>query len=329
MTGLILAPILSLLAVIVPSKQWFAPHQPILLKNEAPHEVRIVLSEFGGSDREPLAPESAIVQSGDSIDLREIFPQALAVPETYIVRATAVDETGRGFIGTPWVVDVRADRREGAPVGPMVIRVSPLQYAIIHTEFGQIEVIFYYNSAPHTVANFLQLAEEGYYDGLTFHRIVPRFVIQGGDPRGDGSGGPGYSIPAEFNDRPHTEGVLSMARQGDPNERSGAMPRPQYANSAGSQFFICLDYDRTKALDNRYTAFGVVVSGMEVVQKIAQAKIANPTTGRPENPPVIRQIEVRNVTPDHNPYDILRRELGELRPPTQTEEEKPAENAAD
>lgn len=316
MTASLLAPVFLLLSVIAPAKLWYAPDQPVAIRVDAPGDVRIVLSEFAGSQREPLSPEMAIVKGGETFNLRDIYPQALSVPATYIVQATAVDEPGRGFIGTPYVVDVRADRREGAPVGPMVVRVSPLQYAVIQTEHGPIEVIFYYNYAPHTVANFLNLAKDGYYDGLNFHRIVPGFVIQGGDPRGDGSGGPGYSIPAEFNDRPHHEGVLSMARQGDPNERSGAMPRPQFANSAGSQFFICLDYDRTKALDNRYTAFGEVVSGMDAVRKIAAAKIANRATGKPEVDQPIIKVEVRNITAEHNPYDILRRELDEALQPT-------------
>src|SRR5690606_12342885 len=130
-----------------------------------------------------------------------------------------------------------------------------------------------------------------------------------------------FSIPAEFNDRPHREGVLSMARQGDPNERSGAMPRPQFANSAGSQFFICLNYDRTRSLDGRYTAFGEVVQGMDIVHKIAQAEIENRATGRPKEPQRILKIEVHNVTADHDPYDVLRLELENILPTTQPQEQ--------
>src|SRR5690606_22967436 len=178
-----------------------------------------------------------------------------------VVPPDAVDTAQ--FAGTPLVIEVRQDRRENAPEGPLVIRTSPLSYVSMQTDAGPIEMVFYYDVAPNTVANFLQLAREGFYDGLKFHRVVKGFVIQAGDPRGDGSGGPGYTIPAEFNPRPHVEGVLSMARQGDPNERSGAMPRRQFADSAGSQFFICLDYSRTRALDKKYTAFGRVTAGME------------------------------------------------------------------
>lgn len=317
MTASFLVSYLTLFSVLVPARMWFAPSQPLEVKIDAPGQVRLVMREFGGSEREPMDPDATIVNGGQTVDLREIFPQALSVPATYVVEAYRVDNVGREFLGTPLVVDVRADRREGAPVGPMVVRVSPLQYAVIQTEHGPIEVIFYYNSAPATVDSFLRLASEGFYDKLTFHRIVPDFVIQGGDPRGDGSGGPGFSIPAEFNDRPHREGVLSMARQGDPNERSGAMPRPQFANSAGSQFFICLNYERTRSLDGRYTAFGQVVQGMDVVRTIAQAEIENRSTGRPKNPQSILKIEVHNATSDHNPYDVLRFDLEHILPTTQ------------
>src|SRR5207237_602090 len=92
--------------------------------------------------------------------------------------------------------------------------------------------------APNTCSSILSLAENGFYDGLAFHRIVPGFVIQGGDPHGDGVGGPGYSIDAEFSNVKHEEGILSMARNGDPLERQGMKPRCEYANSAGSQFFV-------------------------------------------------------------------------------------------
>jgi len=122
----------------------------------------------------------------------------------------------------------------------MVTKVEPLRYVMMTTKQGPIKMAFYYDVAPNTVNSFLTLSEQGYFNGLLFHRIVKDFVIQGGDPKGDGSGGPGYNLEAEFNDRLHTEGVLSMARASEPN-------------SAGSQFFICLDYGHTKSLDHQYT----------------------------------------------------------------------------
>ena len=115
--------------------------------------------------------------------------------------------------------------------------------------------------APITVNNFISLIKKNFYDGLTFHRIIPGFMIQGGDPEGIGIGGPGYSIKGEFtmngvpNDLAHTEGVLSMARAMDPN-------------SAGSQFFIM--HKTSPHLDGQYAAFGKVIEGLEVVDKIAQ-----------------------------------------------------------
>ena len=165
------------------------------------------------------------------------------------------------------------------------------------TKQGPMTMAFYYDVAPHTVENFLDLAEHGYYDGLTFHRIVPGFVIQGGDPRGDGTGGPGYQIPAEFNERQHEAGVLSMARSNDPD-------------SAGSQFFVCLDYANTKSLDNKYTAFGKVVDGFKVAQAIAAAPLEDPQAGRPKEPQAIEKVEVKPVTAKENPYAAIQKGQG-------------------
>ncbi len=132
--------------------------------------------------------------------------------------------------------------------------ISPsLPLAIIETEKGTIKFEMYPQDAPNTVANFIYLAKKGFYDGLTFHRVEPGFVIQGGDPNGNGTGGPGYHIKAEFNSRKHLEGTVAMARADDPN-------------SAGSQFYICLAPQ--PSLDGKYTVFGQVIEGLEVVKKI-------------------------------------------------------------
>lgn len=137
--------------------------------------------------------------------------------------------------------------------------------AIIDTKFGEIELELFGDKAPVHVKNFLDLARKGIYDGTTFHRVIPAFMIQGGDPatkdpktprQQHGTGGPGYMIKAEFNDTAHTRGVLSMARSSDPH-------------SAGCQFFICVTDARF--LDRQYTAFGRVVRGMEAVDKIVAA----------------------------------------------------------
>src|SRR5438876_7604063 len=138
---------------------------------------------------------------------------------------------------------------------PNVTDNTKFYCAGINTNRGLIVLELDPQYAPNTVNNFVYLADAQFYDGMVFHRVVPGFIIQTGDPKGDGTGGPGYQLEAEFSDRPHNEGVLSMARQSDPIERQGSMPRCEYANSAGSQFFICLDYATTKQLDGRYTAF--------------------------------------------------------------------------
>ena len=118
-----------------------------------------------------------------------------------------------------------------------------------------IDIEFYPQDAPKTVENFVTLAKKGFYNGLTFHRVVPDFVVQGGCPKGDGTGSPGYTIKAEFNAKKHVRGTLAMARSQDPD-------------SAGSQFYIC--YGPTPHLDRNYTVFGQVTSGMEHVDRIKQ-----------------------------------------------------------
>ncbi|MBI5887336.1 MAG: peptidylprolyl isomerase [Deltaproteobacteria bacterium] len=132
--------------------------------------------------------------------------------------------------------------------------------AIIETKYGDIEIKLFRDAANKHVENFITLAEKGFYNGTIFHRVIPGFMIQGGDPntktqdvRSYGMGGPGYTIPAEFSDKPHKRGILSMARSQDPN-------------SAGSQFFIVVK--DSNFLDRQYTVFGEVTKGMEAVDKI-------------------------------------------------------------
>lgn len=139
--------------------------------------------------------------------------------------------------------------------------------ATIETNHGTITVELWDDVAPNHVKNFLDLGKDGFYDGLSFHRIIPNFVIQGGCPRGDGTGGPGHTVDAEFNDRKHEKGVLSMARSAHPD-------------SAGSQFFICLGRDHCQHLDGEYTAFGTVIDGMDAVDAIAGVSI-DQASGRP------------------------------------------------
>lgn len=293
--------LLTVFSVLVPARTWFSPSQPLNVTVQSDQPVMLLLTEFAGQSVE--AHGSTQVAPGAQVDVKSLFP-ALSMPGTYLLYAVPADSVGNvsDFIGTPLVIEARQDRRRPPGSGPIVYRVSPLSYALMQTDQGPITLKFYYSDAPNTVASFLDLAGGGYFDGVTFHRIVPGFVIQGGDPLGDGTGGPGYRIDAEFNDRPHHAGVLSMAREGDPNEAPGILPGPVAANSAGSQFFICLNYDNTQQLDGRYTAFGEVTDGMEIVRAIAALPLADERSGRPQKPPVIQKVEIKPVVPGENPY---------------------------
>ena len=150
----------------------------------------------------------------------------------------------------------------------------------IETEKGNIIIELYPEAAPATVANFARLIESEFYDGVTFHRYVPGFVIQGGDPQGTGTGGPGWAIPGEFQDPdlrdkmpPHAEGVIAMARTQDPD-------------SAGSQFYICLTSDPRNVghLNGNYTTFGKVIEGMDVVESLREGD-------------VMKKVTIENYTP--------------------------------
>ena len=133
-----------------------------------------------------------------------------------------------------------------------------MEKAIITTNRGTMEVKFFEEDAPNTVANFKKLSKEGFYNGLTWHRVIPDFVIQGGCPKGTGAGGPGYYIDCELDgdNQYHERGVLSMAHAG--------------RNTGGSQFFICHSRNNTSHLDRNHTVFGKVVKGVEVVDDIRQ-----------------------------------------------------------
>jgi len=130
--------------------------------------------------------------------------------------------------------------------------------ARITTPKGDMVFSFYADDAPQHCAAFIKLADAGFYDGLAFHRVEPGFVIQGGDPKGDGTGGPGYNLKAEFSDRPHIRGTVAMARAASPD-------------SAGSQFYICLGDARF--LDKQYTVFGQLTEGLETLDQIRRGDV--------------------------------------------------------
>ena len=158
------------------------------------------------------------------------------------------------------------------------------------SDYGTIKIELYPKYAPNTVANFVNLVESGFYNDNTFHRLVPGFVLQGGDPDGDGTGGPGYTIKGEFSENgyskntiKHDKGVVSMARTNMPN-------------SAGSQFFIVLDDTKTihASLDNKYAAFGKVIEGMNIIENIEKnATVKDNQTGK-----LKKNITIKNATVD-------------------------------
>ena len=164
----------------------------------------------------------------------------------------------------------------------------PSPRAILETPLGEIEIEFLSDKAPGHVKNFTDLAKKGFYDGTTFHRVIPGFMIQGGDPNTKdlslprerhGTGGPGYNVNAEFNDTSHKRGIVSMARAQDPN-------------SAGCQFFICVA-DST-FLDRQYTAFGELVAGDDVLERLANVPVKSGGGGEKSTP--IERVALEKVT---------------------------------
>ena len=163
-------------------------------------------------------------------------------------------------------------------------------------DYGTIKIELYPKYAPNTVANFVNLVEEGFYNGNTFHRLVPGFVLQGGDPEGNGTGGPGYSIKGEFrengytkNTLKHTTGIISMARSMSPD-------------SAGSQFFIVLADSQmvSASLDNKYAGFGKVIEGLEIIKKIEDSeKVENEQTGKLKENITIESATVETFGKDY------------------------------
>jgi peptidylprolyl isomerase/peptidyl-prolyl cis-trans isomerase B (cyclophilin B) len=154
----------------------------------------------------------------------------------------------------------------GAPVGEelrTLIERAKTAAARIQTARGDLVFTFYTDDAPQHCAAFVKLAQAGFYDGLTFHRVEPGFVVQGGDPSGNGTGGPGYTLKAEFNQRPHVRGTVAMARSSHPD-------------SGGSQFYICLDDARF--LDRQYTVFGQTISGFEALDAIRPGDVMQRVT---------------------------------------------------
>jgi cyclophilin family peptidyl-prolyl cis-trans isomerase len=214
-------------------------------------------------------------------------------------RDSAASDTARtaGTTATGYSSTTSSSVSNPAPTttapAPKAEENRPMEYykdkvAELHTSAGEIDIRFYPDAAPNHVKNFIDLAEKGFYNGTKFHRVIPGFMIQGGDPNtisGSpstwGTGGSGKNVAAEFNSIHHARGVVSMARSNDPN-------------SASSQFFICVA--DAGSLDNQYTAFGKVTKGMDVADKIVNAP--RNASDRPNNPTSIDKIVIREAKPD-------------------------------
>jgi peptidyl-prolyl cis-trans isomerase B (cyclophilin B) len=191
-----------------------------------------------------------------------------------------------GLIAGVALVSCRRAENQQTSNPPENQTVNTNEVAVIKTTVGEMAIEFWPEVAPQTVDNFKTLARKGFYDGTCFHRIIKGFMIQGGDPLTKdlarenewGTGGPGYTIKAEFNSRSHQRGVISMARSNDPD-------------SAGSQFFIC-DGDAS-FLDSKYTAFGKLIKGDDVLAQIAGTPVGPSASGEPSKP--LQRVEVTSI----------------------------------
>ena len=212
----------------------------------------------------PTAPATAPAGGGGRVT------PVVAPPETVACGADVPSDAGK------------AKRQYAAAPAVDTIDPEATYTATIETSCGTVVLELFPDVAPQAVASFVFLAQEGFFDGLTFHRIVPGFVIQGGDPLGDGTGGPGYEFVNET-DRKHTfegEGVLAMANSGP--------------DTNGSQFFITLG--PASHLDGGYTIFGEVTEGMDAVQAIADVPLANPDAGTPEEAVYIESVTIEETS---------------------------------
>lgn len=238
--------------------------------------VNFNLYTFDGKPVEAKRLPKSDLSKGE-VDLAAVYPQ-LAQGGTYILTWKTATPLVINTLFSPGRSKKEFDRLvKGGQIpeaqrveaekifAPTVTHITPLQYAEIKSDKGLIKATFSYDVAPHTVNNFISLASQKFYDGSHFHRIIKGFMIQGGDSTSDvegraGTGGPGYQIMAEFSEKKHERGTLSMARSQDPN-------------SAGSQFFIM--HDKSPHLDGGYTAFGQVIEGLDIVDKIVETPVSD------------------------------------------------------
>lgn len=197
---------------------------------------------------------------------------ALTLVMTLAGCAIPAAQNSEGNVNPPAAATPETDAKAGSEANTegetMALDPNKQYIATIATDKGDVVIELNQKAAPKTVANFVKLSRDGFYDGLTFHRVEPGFVVQGGDPVGNGTGGPGYTVPAEISDLKHLTGTVATARQGD-------QVNPE-RKSSGSQFYICLG--PAPFLDGAYTIFGQVTEGMDVVKKVAVGDVMRKVT---------------------------------------------------
>lgn len=299
------------LGQLTPERQYYGVNRPIPMTVSIPSggegEVEIALFDpvtpgAAASEKAPAPREKAPAAAG-RVDLAGLFPVLWTSIDPKVMYAQLM--VGGKKIGSPVVLRPLLNPDYASGVNPdrtikwtgtreaqtySGLRADVDQRVILETSLGEIEIALRPEMAPNTCASFTHLVAGGFYTDVIFHRIVPTlpdghaFVIQGGDPAGKGSGGPGYMFDLEKSALPHDFGVLSMARTSDPNTN-------------GSQFFLCLSREGTARLDGQYTAFGHAVRGADVIQAIASTPLADPQNGRPVTAPVIKSARLVPAPP--------------------------------
>ena len=283
----LLASLLSFL--IVPDRLFYQPDGAVSISLNA--SVAQALKVNGANGKLVLIDasgnklgETEISFDAESIDLSQKLPEIWKQKQAVYVQAQNGDgqSVGSALVVVP-LYPPDAQRRVYV-TEPFGLRIYPEVFGVMDTTEGEFTMQFTPEYAPNTVNNFMQLIAGGMYTNVKFHRILPGFVIQGGDPLGSGLGGPGYSIDLEASSKKHKEGTLSMARSRDPD-------------SAGSQFFVCLSEEGCVHLNNQYAAFGDVVKGMDVVRKIAATPLSDANMGTPAKAPMIKSAKLIPADP--------------------------------
>lgn len=272
------------------------------IDRKVPMTVQIPAGAEGEAKIQLLQPVTASVNAeatvtAGGVDLAALFPQLWETQEPRLQYAQLVvggEKVGPAVVLQPMVSPVYFYGGQGRPQGRRFgdtysgLRAYIDMNVVMNTSMGEITFRMRPDQAPNTVFNFLHLADNGYYNDIIFHRIIgerpgrPPFVVQGGDPTGTGTGGPGFFIDLEPSQLPHDFGVLSMARSGEPN-------------SNGSQIFICLSRAATQGLDNSYTSFAQAISGAEVIKNLGSVETGE--GDRPVDPPSILTMKLVPAAP--------------------------------